>query len=142
MIFLFFFFSSRRRHTRYWRDWSSDVCSSDLKPVLEDDGRCGGEAHPPSVRTTRGAPPGRRRTDREGPPDPDRRPVIDVLPDGWLPDGLTSATLALVLLAGLAAGFIDAVVGGGGLLQLPALLLVPGMSPVQSLATNKLGSIF
>src|SRR3712207_8938963 len=29
----FFFFSSRRRHTRYWRDWSSDVCSSDL-PVL------------------------------------------------------------------------------------------------------------
>src|SRR3712207_7847471 len=27
---VFFFFSSRRRHTRYWRDWSSDVCSSDL----------------------------------------------------------------------------------------------------------------
>src|SRR5258707_9996866 len=25
------FFSSRRRHTRYWRDWSSDVCSSDLQ---------------------------------------------------------------------------------------------------------------
>src|SRR3712207_9453584 len=25
-------FSSRRRHTRYWRDWSSDVCSSDLSP--------------------------------------------------------------------------------------------------------------
>src|SRR3712207_5881093 len=24
------FLSSRRRHTRYWRDWSSDVCSSDL----------------------------------------------------------------------------------------------------------------
>src|SRR3712207_4995048 len=30
---LFFFFSSRRRHTRYWRDWSSDVCSSDLGRV-------------------------------------------------------------------------------------------------------------
>src|SRR5882757_2188296 len=29
-ISIFFFFSSRRRHTRYWRDWSSDVCSSDL----------------------------------------------------------------------------------------------------------------
>src|SRR3712207_2901649 len=29
---LLFFFSSRRRHTRYWRDWSSDVCSSDLLP--------------------------------------------------------------------------------------------------------------
>src|SRR5207245_8039361 len=40
---LFFFFSSRRRHTRCYRDWSSDVCSSDLerfeemlgKPVIE-----------------------------------------------------------------------------------------------------------
>src|SRR3712207_5132092 len=30
-----FFFSSRRRHTRYWRDWSSDVCSSDLCPWHE-----------------------------------------------------------------------------------------------------------
>src|SRR3712207_7601475 len=30
----FFFFSSRRRHTRYWRDWSSDVCSSDLVGVV------------------------------------------------------------------------------------------------------------
>src|SRR3712207_6977961 len=30
----FFFFSSRRRHTRYWRDWSSDVCSSDLPVVI------------------------------------------------------------------------------------------------------------
>src|SRR5207253_8554075 len=33
----FFFFSSRRRHTRWPRDWSSDVCSSDLA------GRGGGE---------------------------------------------------------------------------------------------------
>src|SRR5690606_41033071 len=29
-LFMFFFFSSRRRHTRFSRDWSSDVCSSDL----------------------------------------------------------------------------------------------------------------
>src|SRR6478752_6357145 len=29
-MFFFFFFSSRRRHTRCSRDWSSDVCSSDL----------------------------------------------------------------------------------------------------------------
>src|SRR5207249_9199548 len=29
----FFFFSSRRRHTRSKRDWSSDVCSSDLEPT-------------------------------------------------------------------------------------------------------------
>src|SRR2546429_2309827 len=34
-IFFFFFFSSRRRHTRCSRDWSSDVCSSDL---VGDDG--------------------------------------------------------------------------------------------------------
>src|SRR5690625_6487466 len=30
---LFFFFSSRRRHTRWPRDWSSDVCSSDLHDI-------------------------------------------------------------------------------------------------------------
>src|SRR5688572_32126524 len=30
MLFVFFFFSSRRRHTRFDCDWSSDVCSSDL----------------------------------------------------------------------------------------------------------------
>src|SRR5438874_7715900 len=29
----FFFFSSRRRHTRSLRDWSSDVCSSDLPSI-------------------------------------------------------------------------------------------------------------
>jgi uncharacterized membrane protein YfcA len=58
------------------------------------------------------------------------------------PEGLTTATLVLVLLAALTAGFVDAVVGGGGLIQLPALLLVPGMSPVEALATNKLGSVF
>src|SRR3989442_3762525 len=30
LYLFFFFFSSRRRHTRCGRDWSSDVCSSDL----------------------------------------------------------------------------------------------------------------
>src|SRR5205809_667325 len=30
LCYVFFFFSSRRRHTRCSRDWSSDVCSSDL----------------------------------------------------------------------------------------------------------------
>src|SRR5207253_3778827 len=30
LVYFFFFFSSRRRHTRWPRDWSSDVCSSDL----------------------------------------------------------------------------------------------------------------
>src|SRR5690606_40974182 len=38
LFYFFFFFSSRRRHTRFSRDWSSDVCSSDLpdqkKPMM------------------------------------------------------------------------------------------------------------
>src|SRR5258707_3612776 len=34
---MYFFFSSRRRHTRYWRDWSSDVCSSDLQEEMIPD---------------------------------------------------------------------------------------------------------
>src|SRR5690606_40468545 len=34
-----FFFSSRRRHTRFSRDWSSDVCSSDLARVDADRAR-------------------------------------------------------------------------------------------------------
>src|SRR5215217_9095407 len=33
-----FFFSGRRRHTSYWRDWSSDVCSSDLLPAASVSG--------------------------------------------------------------------------------------------------------
>ena len=53
----------------------------------------------------------------------------------------TLTVLALLGLAALTAGFVDAVVGGGGLIQLPALLLgLPGASPVQVLATNKLAS--
>lgn len=48
----------------------------------------------------------------------------------------------LLMVAGLTAGWVDAVVGGGGLIQLPALLLgFPQVAPVQILATNKLGSI-
>lgn len=54
---------------------------------------------------------------------------------------LAGTTIALLVLASFAAGWVDAVVGGGGLIQLPALLLVPGLTPVQALATNKLASI-
>src|SRR3712207_7838236 len=43
IIVFFFFFSSRRRHTRYWRDWSSDVCSSDLEESLDGVGLPYGE---------------------------------------------------------------------------------------------------
>jgi uncharacterized membrane protein YfcA len=57
-------------------------------------------------------------------------------------DDLTTTTLVLLALAALTAGFVDAVVGGGGLVQLPALLLgLPGAAPVEVLATNKLASI-
>ncbi len=53
----------------------------------------------------------------------------------------TYQVLALLALAALVAGYVDAVVGGGGLIQLPAMLLgLPGASPVQVLATNKLAS--
>lgn len=52
-------------------------------------------------------------------------------------------TVLLMALAAFGAGWIDAVVGGGGLIQLPALLLgFPGATPAQLLATNKFGSIF
>jgi len=55
----------------------------------------------------------------------------------------STSTLLLLALAGLAAGFVDAVVGGGGLIQLPALLIgLPQASPVQILGTNKLGGVF
>jgi hypothetical protein len=61
--------------------------------------------------------------------------VIDV-------DDPTLTVLALLGLAALTAGFVDAVVGGGGLVQLPALLLgLPAATPVEVLATNKLASI-
>lgn len=55
---------------------------------------------------------------------------------------LDPLTLALVVAAGFGAGWVDAVVGGGGLIQLPALLALPGIVPVQALATNKMGSVF
>src|SRR6266550_5101786 len=41
-FYFFFFFSSRRRHTRCSRDWSSDVCSSDLVRVVGDEAGQGG----------------------------------------------------------------------------------------------------
>ena len=54
----------------------------------------------------------------------------------------TTTALVLLGLAAIAAGFVDAVVGGGGLIQLPALLLgLPTAAPTQILATNKVASI-
>ena len=57
-----------------------------------------------------------------------------------MPDSPT--VFALLVAAGFLAGWVDAVVGGGGLIQLPALVLgLPGAAPAQLLATNKLASI-
>lgn len=49
--------------------------------------------------------------------------------------------LGLLVLAAFAAGFIDSIAGGGGLLALPAILLA-GAPPVTALATNKLQGLF
>src|SRR5690554_7554554 len=58
---MFFFFSSRRRHTRCGRDWSSDVCSSDLRPAAARERR-------PRAGRGGGAVTRRRGTSRELPP--------------------------------------------------------------------------
>ncbi|ADG80652.1 putative membrane transporter protein OS=Tsukamurella paurometabola (strain ATCC 8368 / DSM/ CCUG 35730 / CIP 100753 / JCM 10117 / KCTC 9821 / NBRC 16120/ NCIMB 702349 / NCTC 13040) OX=521096 GN=Tpau_4082 PE=3 SV=1 [Tsukamurella paurometabola] len=58
-----------------------------------------------------------------------------------MPD-IATTTLLLLLLAALAAGWVDSVVGGGGLIQLPALLIAfPTAAPIHLLATNKMASI-
>src|SRR5947207_12077840 len=55
LCFVFFFFSSRRRHTRSLCDWSSDVCSSDLviitllRPMRSDRCPATGAAAKPAV---------------------------------------------------------------------------------------------
>lgn len=54
---------------------------------------------------------------------------------------LSSEIFVLLFLVATAAGFIDAIAGGGGLLTIPALLFT-GISPVQAIATNKLQACF
>lgn len=54
---------------------------------------------------------------------------------------LTPAVIAVLVLAAVAAGFIDAIAGGGGLITVPALLAA-GLPPVAALATNKVQSSF
>lgn len=55
---------------------------------------------------------------------------------------ISLAALLFLCLAALVAGAVDAVVGGGGLIQLPALLLIaPGGQPLYALATNKVASV-
>ena len=56
---------------------------------------------------------------------------------------VSGASMAFMAVAALCAGFVDAIAGGGGLIQLPALLIgLPQSATVQVLGTNKLSSIF
>src|SRR2546427_7040342 len=67
LFFFFFFFSSRRRHTRFDCDWSSDVCSSDLRARHLDGLR---QARGPAPGAERFHPGLARRLRRLGHPDP------------------------------------------------------------------------
>src|SRR5437762_4369731 len=61
-VCIIFFFSSRRRHTRYIGDWSSDVCSSDLpQPLRGAPAWCGARARGRRQRCGRARERGRRR---------------------------------------------------------------------------------
>src|SRR6266496_2244068 len=68
-ITIFFFFSSRRRHTRSLRDWSSDVCSSDLDLPH----RLAADAHARLAHALADSPHGAERTSVEI---ADARPIV------------------------------------------------------------------
>ncbi len=56
---------------------------------------------------------------------------------------MSAADWGLLMVAAFAAGWVDAVVGGGGLILLPALLvLAPQLTPQAALATNKMTAVF
>lgn len=57
--------------------------------------------------------------------------MIDLAPDAF----------ALLMLAAFAAGFVDSIAGGGGLITVPALMLA-GLPPITALATNKVQGLF
>src|SRR5437879_13716477 len=102
-FFCCFFFSSRRRHTRYIGDWSSDVCSSDLgsialdlcgEPLLLEDGDQPGaqrfaelEEVPVRPRTAKLGQGGDGRSRRDGvASDARREPDVAVLTEPILAD--------------------------------------------------------
>src|SRR3712207_8203398 len=61
------FFSSRTRHTRYWRDWSSDVCSSDLRTLGRAAPSPAWRSCPALPHSSPPGPPGSSPPDDEGP---------------------------------------------------------------------------
>src|SRR5208282_3935099 len=103
----FFFFSSRRRHTRCYRDWSSDVCSSDLGP--SGPGHVRPEPPPP-------AGPGRNRGARPA--------VIGLATAGRLVGGGKFGVRGGGgLVAAIRAEARPGPAGGGAALALPYLML-------------------
>ena len=54
---------------------------------------------------------------------------------------MLTSTFLLLVLAAFAAGFVDSIAGGGGLITIPALL-IGGVNPLAALGTNKLQSLF
>jgi len=59
------------------------------------------------------------------------------------PDGLSLWQFVFLLMAGFGAGLIDAMVGGGGLIQVPALIaLFPGAAPAAIMGTSKFAGVF
>src|SRR5690606_23329784 len=80
-------FSSRRRHTRFSRDWSSDVCSSDL-PADRLQRHAGGPAAQPPHRDPRAALRNQRA--------PMRR-ILDILTSRWCVTLLAALVLALLV---------------------------------------------
>src|SRR5207249_8659494 len=114
LLFFFFFFSSRRRHTRSKRDWSSDVCSSDLASFTS------------SSATPRPGPGGSART-------PAPRSSFSVVMSSTVLSGPThsrpSITFALV-----AASMISAIVFTPSPKPCPITQRTPAASAVASLA--------
>src|SRR3712207_6295666 len=109
-IVVWFFFSSRRRHTRYWRDWSSDVCSSDLRDpglLRRRDRRRGCRRLLPRGRARAVRRPGDAFAPRRPAYKPARElyPWVDLQPSGllrslytgheWEPEALIRADLAI-----------------------------------------------
>ena len=69
------------------------------------------------------------------------KPAHPFLPSSIAVTDLTFQLLALLFLAAVFAGFVDSIAGGGGLITIP-VLLIAGIPPLESIATNKLQSQF
>ncbi len=67
--------------------------------------------------------------------------LLSLIPESLPLDDLATHLIALLFLAAFIAGFVDAIAGGGGLITIPAMLIA-GIPPLESLATNKLQAQF